>query len=79
MAKPQTVVLTQRALFQRVARRLARDGDRLLTCREDSRSFRDLGRYYSVDATNYLNRINIDLPALATKLEVLQPWERVDA
>lgn len=37
--------ISERALFARVARKIAHDGLSLHRCRYDARSFRDTGRY----------------------------------
>jgi len=75
-ARP-SVPVSRRALFQRVSRKLARDeGERLLTCREDSRAFQQMGRYYTVDGKrNTVTRRDVDLEALAHEIKAIAPWE----
>lgn len=48
------IKITERALFARVARRLAHDGLWLRRCSERSRSFHNLARYYCSDRGNYV-------------------------
>jgi hypothetical protein len=58
---------------------LSKDGERLKTCKEDSRAFDTLGRYYVVDLTrNVVTDRQIDLEAFARKLGVLQAWEKLE-
>lgn len=45
-------VLTERAIFSRVQRRLKRDGVFLHKSRVDSRMFQNYGRYYMTDDRN---------------------------
>lgn len=53
---------TDQALFTRLQRRLRREGQQLHCCREDSRNFSDLGRYYITDAsTRALLAAHVDL------------------
>lgn len=72
------VRVTRRALFQRLARRLEKDGERLQTCRTDSQWSRDLGRYYAVNERNHISRTDIDLARLAKELGVLKDWEAAE-
>jgi hypothetical protein len=46
-----SMVISERALFARVARNLAHNGETLHRCRVDSRWFNSLGRYYTVDSS----------------------------
>lgn len=77
MGKPSTIPVSTRALFQRLSRRLAKDGKRLMTCREDSRAFQELGRYYTVNERNHIDRGDIDLEEFGRELGVLTPWEKL--
>jgi len=53
---------TERALFGRLQRKLRHEGQRLHRCREDSRYFYEMGRYYITDAyTNGVVALNVDL------------------
>lgn len=87
MEKLRRTSITNRALFERVRRRLARDCEYLRTCREDSKWFDQHGRYYIVKAENgsghwrsrTLVATDIDLEALGRELGVLRTHETVDA
>ena len=77
--KPRLAPISERALAARVSRRLSKDGERLKACKEDSRAFNSLGRYYVVDIErNVVTDRRIDLEAFARKLGVLQAWEKLD-
>lgn len=61
--------MTEAALLQRVNRRLRHEGEVLRRCREDSRDWWELGRYYLVDVrANCILAKNLDLPMLAAEL-----------
>jgi hypothetical protein len=80
-AEGAKVPVSERALLQRVNRRLAKDNEQLRT----ARGFRDglyrhedstLGRYYAVDLSrNVVTAAHIDLEKWGRELEVLKPWE----
>jgi hypothetical protein len=62
MQPTTTAPATERALFDRLQRRLKRDGQQLHRCRETSRDFHNLGRYYITDAsTRALLAADVDL------------------
>jgi hypothetical protein len=78
------VQITERALIQRLNRRLAHDGWKLLTARgywngRDKRysyTNTDIGRHYIVDLfQNTLLWMKVDLEWWGRKLNVLAPWE----
>ena len=71
--------ITHRALFQRLSRKLTGEGERLMTCRENSPAFRDVGRYYTVNERNHIARADIDLERLGRDLGVMQEWEVLTA
>lgn len=69
MNNPTTPATTERALFDRLQRRLKREGQQLHRCRETSRYFYDLGRFYITDAaTRSLLAADVDLAALAQEV-----------
>ena len=78
MTKVKTVPVSQRALFQRIYRRLQQDGQLLraargLTAREQ------YGDYFTINVkTNTVTRTRVNLEALGKELGVLQPWEAVE-
>ena len=71
--------VSERAVAARLNRRLISNGTgRLLRCRENSRSFDDLGRYYIVDCRNLLVDCRVHLEDLARELGVLRPEESLE-
>ena len=77
--KPQRtrVKITDRALFQRINRKLKDEGEQLRTARtQDIES--SMGRYFIIDLTlNSVIERNQNLEKLGRKLGVLQPWEEL--
>jgi hypothetical protein len=71
--------ITTRTLFERVRRAMARTGEHLRTCREDSKWFRDLGRYYAHDEQNNLTNTDIDLERAGRDFGCLRAGETVEA
>jgi hypothetical protein len=77
--KRKLVPVSERALMARIRRWLARGDERLATCREGSRGFQELGRYYIVDAKrNFIRHTNVDLEELGRKLGLLMEWEQLN-
>jgi hypothetical protein len=77
--KRKLVPVSERALMARIRRWLARGDERLATCREGSRGFQELGRYYIVDAKrNFIRHTNVDLEELGRKLGLLKEWEQLN-
>ncbi|MGA3020308.1 MAG: hypothetical protein ABSF62_24575 [Bryobacteraceae bacterium] len=80
------IKITERALFQRVNRKLNQDGEKLCTARSDS-ARQQLGRFYVVEtgqqpkraASSGVAHVNVDLEKLARKLGVIQPWEELES
>jgi hypothetical protein len=61
---------TEQALFARLQRRLRARGLQLRSCREDSRDFHNLGRFYDVDAElNCIHSTDVDLAGWLAELE----------
>lgn len=74
--KIQKVPVSDRALLARINRKLAAGDEVLKRCREDSRSYYQLGDYYLVDLnSNGIVRMNCDLEVEGRKLGVLNKWE----
>lgn len=73
------VVVTERALFSRINRRLNKDGEKLHRCRADSRWFNDMGPYYIVDmATNTATARGFsDLENWGREIGALKPFEKL--
>lgn len=69
-------IVTERALFARIDRKLSKDGERLRRCKEDSKSFSDLGSLYIVDRNlNTIIAKHCDLERLGREIGALAEWE----
>ncbi len=78
MVKKGKVPVSERALFARINRVLAKEEKSLRRCREDSSSYRDCGRYYIIDIRrNYVMNTDVDLAAFAKELGLLRPFEEL--
>ena len=78
MAKKKAlrVPVSERALTQRINRRLAEKEETLRKCSEKSKWWNDLGDYYIVDLrTNGMIARHVDIEALGRDLGCLKPWE----
>jgi hypothetical protein len=72
------IKITERALYQRINRRLKRDGERLQTARSQSTEL-SVGRYYIVNGDgNYILHQHVDLEAWGREFGVIQPWEQLE-
>jgi len=77
MARKQRVPVTERALIQRINRRLSRDLKQLKTSRT-ANTQEMVGKYFVVDTfRNAVIETNVDPEEFGRKLEVLQLWEEV--
>ena len=75
----QVVPVSERALFARVNRKLAKEGQMLRRCKESSRAFSDLGYLYIVDThSNTIIALNCDLENLAREVGAIAHWERLE-
>ncbi len=70
--KKQTVPVSERALVQRINRKLA--GKQLVKTR-GIWALPELGRYYTVSDRNTIVDTHVALEGFGRKLHVLQPWE----
>jgi hypothetical protein len=71
--------ITERALFARIDRKLAKDGERLRRCRSDSRAHAELGDYYIVAGDrNTIETTHVELERLARSLDLLADWEELE-
>jgi hypothetical protein len=69
--------LTRSAVIQRINRKLSANNERLRTVRHDNeRLLREVGQFY-ITGEEGVNRRNVDLEALARRLDVLRPWETI--
>lgn len=75
----KTEYVTERALFERIKRRLARDYVFFHRTRAtDLETRRTCGAYHSVDERNHAcNPAGDDLEAIGRDVGVLQPWEKL--
>ena len=70
--------VSERALMARINRKLAREQQQLMKCKQDSRDHAALGDYYLVDlATNSITAQNMDLGDLGRELECLAGYEEL--
>jgi len=71
------VLVSKRALIQRINRRLVRDGEKLHATRGQRASL-DLGEFYVIDVyRNFVAQKDVDLEELGRELKVLSPWEKL--
>ena len=78
MGKRQKVKVSERALFARVDRALNKDEERLRRCRVGSRSYHELGDYYTINwRGNWIASKDVDLERLARELGVLKDYEEL--
>ena len=72
------IKVSERALFARVNRKLAQEGETLRRSRADSRWLNETGALYVVDLRrNTIVAMHIDLAAYAAELGVLKPYEQL--
>lgn len=79
MTRPKgtRLAVSERALIQRINRKLKEDGQQVRTTRSE-RMERQVGRHFIVDLTqNLITQQNVDIEALGRKLKVLQDWEEL--
>ena len=70
------VKISERALLARINRRLAKDDQKLLKCRADTRAYADLGDWYIVSqSTNAVEAAHVDLEQLAQELKCIRSFE----
>jgi hypothetical protein len=73
--KERKVMISERALFQRLKRALAKD-DELLKKSRPREGYNQLGDFYVVDLQGgYIVEKDVDLEALAREKGVLAKWE----
>jgi hypothetical protein len=62
---------TERAILARINRKLAKEGERLHICRENSTGFNELGRYYCVGNNNFVSAKHVDPDEWEKELAVI--------
>lgn len=79
MQNTRQVPVTERAVVQRVNRKLAAERVRLHKCRDGGRWESQLGTWYVVDLdVNGIAQTHVDLETYARELDVLAAWEAVE-
>lgn len=77
--KQDKVPVTERALYQRINRRLAHDRKRLCASRSSSVET-TVGRYYVLDKDIHaIIATHVDLEEIAQEVGALAEWERLEA
>lgn len=72
--------VSERALLARINRKLVKDGEKLLRCKQSTRAYAELGDYYVVDTgANVILSKNCDLEETGRELGVLAAWEELEA
>lgn len=86
MAKEQKVPINERALYQRINRKLKHEDEVLKKCRcgactGRSQHICNIGPYYTLSlSTNSIQAHQIDdLEELAKEVGAIQPWEKLEA
>jgi hypothetical protein len=65
--------------LQRINRKLSQEQEKIARCRESSRAFDALGRFYRLDThRNSITARGVDLEDLGRELGVLAQWEAID-
>ena len=75
----QKVLVRARALTQRINRKLAKRGEKLLKAKQGSKKFQQMGEYYTIDITrNVVTGEHIDIEKLGRDLGAMKPYEFFD-
>jgi hypothetical protein len=76
MTKHPKLPVSERAVIQRINRKLKSDNEMVRKARGSARS---LGEYYVIDFNrNWITGQNVDIEELARELGVLREWETVE-
>ncbi len=79
-AATRKAAISERALFARVNRKLAKEFQSIRRCRADTRGYETLGDFFLVDfRDNAVLGHDIDLEGFARELGVMKPWEQLAA
>jgi hypothetical protein len=70
------IPVTMRALVQRINRKLRQSGQ-VMKATRGAAALRHAGAYYVIGDDARVRQLRVDPEALARKLGVLEPWERV--
>jgi hypothetical protein len=78
--KERKVMITERALAQRINRALAKEDEGLKKAKAGSRMDIEYGRYYTLDySRNQVIHSGVDIESLGRELGVLKPYEALAA
>ena len=79
MAKkePTKVPITERALIQRINRKLKEDDRIMKAARAGTRAEQEVGRYYLINSRNHVVDGHCDLEEYGRDLGVLAPYEKL--
>jgi hypothetical protein len=76
MLNARKIPVTERALLQRINRKLKPDYERIVKAR--GRAISQCGEYYKLDFySNMLREYNVSLEDTGRELKVLAPWEKL--
>ena len=76
----QKVLVRARALTQRINRKLANQGERLLKAKQGSKKCQQVGEYYTIDISrNVVTGEYIDIEKLGRDLGTMKPYEYFDS
>jgi len=76
--KSAMVPITERALLQRINRRLRAGNEVLKRTRDNGRAAAELGEFYALDISrNIITAVHVDLEEWGRDLGALRPWEHV--
>jgi hypothetical protein len=74
MSKTRTIGVTERALLQRIRRKLVHKGESLIVSRSENERA-NVGDYYIVNDRNVVAAAHCDLEKLGRDTGALRPWE----
>ena len=72
------VPISERALFERIKRKVAKEGLTLHRCRQNSRWFNELGPYYVVNNNHFVGLDANEFQELAKDLGCIAPHEYLE-
>jgi len=70
-------ILSERAVYARVFRKLVKDNMYLRRCRRSSKGFHYLGRYYITDWRNCIFDMHVSLLGKAQEIGVIGPKDEI--
>ena len=79
VTKAKFFTVTPRAAIQRINRKLAHDGEKLVTTR-GARNRQNLGEYFILDESrNCVIATHCDIEKLGREIGVIEKWEKMEA